>query len=377
MAYFDHTLSTFVHSSVIKEIDRVSTSDYSSPLSDHARGQSLISEMESSCQDILSLLGARPEQWSLFLFPSHAEAISQVFWSTYLEISRYSGRNQFLVSRFSEPVLDLFMRKICDLGAHVTRIDPNCDTGTIDVDSFEKHQTLKTSLLSLTWAHGQIGLIQPIEDLAIRCKEKGILLHVDGSHIAGKLPIQLNEQTIDFFTLNGEQIHGPKGSGLLLVRKPIRLEPLVLHSKKGSLFSYPWLLAGLGKAAKEAIKNRLEWNMELSRLRHRFEKQLQEMAPSCRVLFTDRKRLPHSSLVLFPKVHGELLSYELNQKGVYVSHSEVLPKFLKTQSLLQREAPGSAYSALSFSFAKGQNQSEIEESCQIIAETFSQLVPTC
>ncbi|RDB31133.1 cysteine desulfurase family protein [Candidatus Similichlamydia laticola] len=369
MSYFDHHLATFVSSAVIQEMRKIWAFEYASPLSAHSKGQALIREMENACQRIYAFCGANPRDWSLFVFPSHAEAIQQAFWSVYFEISRYSGRNHFLVSRFGEPSAQCFAHKLHDLGAHVTPLTPSAETGVVDPAALQEHYTIKTSLLSVSWAHGITGLIQPLESLAQFCKEKGILFHVDGSYIAGKIPLQLQERDIDFFSLNGEQIHGPK-SGLLLVRKPLRLDPLVLH-QKNDMPSDAALLIGMGEAAHEASSHRLEWSTEVARLRTRFEKQLESHL--CKTLLTERKRLPNCSVVLFPHVHSELLAYELNQRGIFISPSPLLSDFLKTQRLLIQEPPGTVYSTLSFSFAYNQTRSEIDESCSILNQVVAQL----
>ena len=172
------------------------------------------------------------------------------------------------------------------------------------VDDLIESISPRTSLVSISWACGLTGVIQPLEEIASICKQRSIWLHVDATHVAGKLQIDFSELPIDILTFNGAQIGAPIGTGGLLAKNGIPIQPLV--------FGAPLNVAGLvalGEAAHAAQEQQNLYCTEVAYLRDRFEQEVQKAYPEAVVLFSSEERIPHASCIAFPGISNELLCF--------------------------------------------------------------------
>ena len=127
----------------------------------------------------------------------------------------------------------------------VGKMIPATAAGYVNVEDLADSITPRTALVSLSWANGLTGVIQPLAGIAALCKQRGILLHVDATHILGKLLYDLEEVGADFISFNGDQIHAPKGTGGLYIKQGIKCSPLIAGgSEQGgpswSPYQYAW-----------------------------------------------------------------------------------------------------------------------------------------
>jgi cysteine desulfurase len=99
--------------------------------------------------------------------------------------------------------------------------------GTLDLGSLEKELNDKTTLVSIVYANGEIGTIEPIEEISKIVHSKNAFLHVDATVAAGQVPIDVIALGIDLLTVSSNDLYGPKGVGALYVKDGIRIEPLL------------------------------------------------------------------------------------------------------------------------------------------------------
>jgi len=116
-------------------------------------------------------------------------------------------------------------RRLQKRGVELTLLSPDGE-GFIDPNSLRDALRPNTRLVSIEAANGEIGTIQPIDDFAAICRERGVLFHSDITQAAGKIPINL--PALDLASLSAHKIYGPKGIGGLYVRRGVRVEPLIL-----------------------------------------------------------------------------------------------------------------------------------------------------
>jgi cysteine desulfurase len=116
-------------------------------------------------------------------------------------------------------------RRLQRRGVELTILSPDGE-GFIDPNSLRDALRPNTRLVSIEAANGEIGTIQPIDDFAAICRERGVLFHSDITQAAGKIPINL--PALDLASLSAHKIYGPKGIGGLYVRRGVRVEPLIL-----------------------------------------------------------------------------------------------------------------------------------------------------
>ena len=176
-------------------------------------------------------------------------------------------------------------------------------SGRITAESIAEAITPRTALISLSWANGLTGVVNPIAEISSLCKERGILFHLDATHILGKLFYDLEEVGADFITFNGDHLHAPKGTGGLLIRHGVKCSPFILGGieqagHRAGSFNVPGLVA-LGVASRELIDCRDLLCTETARLRNQLENEMIAGYPEA---------LPLQGARAHPKLHSHRFS---------------------------------------------------------------------
>jgi cysteine desulfurase len=216
-------------------------------------------------------------------------------------------------------------------------------------------------------------VIQHLPDIADLCQQRGILLHLDATHILGKLFYELEDVQADFITFNGDQLHAPKGTGGLYIKHGVKCSPFILGgSEQGGLragsFNMPGL-AGLASALKEAMDSRDYICTEIARLRDKLEDGIKKGYPRAAVFFQEQERLPHCTTIAFPDINNEALLFTLNRKGVYASMGGGQFQQLALLLMACGVEETLAHSSLSFSLSRYTTEEEIDKAISVIVET--------
>lgn len=249
------------------------------------------------------LVGAHPDDHFIFT-SSGAEAITHVVLAAYFDITRKTGKNHFVSAPSSERAIHEAMDRLTDV-ACVHELTP----AKITAQTVAETLTPRTALVSLSWACGQTGVIHPIAEIADMCRDRGVLLHVDVTHMLGYSHLNFAECGADLLTFQGIA-----GTGGLFIRNGVEMSPLILgdanqeQMRAGAL--YQPAVDEMTKKAQEMSRLLDHTCMETARLRAQFE---QKVAPG---MHANALRLPHISAQTFNGVHSEALSSLLKQKGI-------------------------------------------------------------
>lgn len=339
------------------------------------------SEMTSPCQNalerqvdeslilhrsqmIFDLVGATNRDCFVFT-SSGAEAVNQVLWSVFLEVSRKEGKCHFVTSVLEDAPTMQMLKRLEDLGCFV-KIAPVNRKGQIDVEKLAALINPRTALLSIAMAQGLTGVIQPVEEIARLAKSKGILLHLDGTHSIGKYYFSFSEIGADYFTFSGDRIHSVIGSGGLFAKKEAPLVPLILGGSnlRGGSFDAASFLS-LCAAAQQSSLFLDHMSLEVARLRDLLEREISQQIPGARPLFRDSLRLPNVTTIIFPRVHQEALCYLLQKKvkaSIGGSYSQYLSRLLSASQIEDGEC------AVSFALTRMTTEDEVMRAAQSIAE---------
>jgi len=252
--------------------------------------------------------------------------------------------------------------------------------GSLDVGSLEKELDDKTTLVSIVYANGEIGTIEPIKEISKIVHTKNAFLHVDATLAAGHVPIDVKDLGVDLMTVSSNDMYGPKGVGALYVKEGIRIEPQIHGGgqQKGirsGTENIPSIVA-FGKAA-EIAKAEMQLNLEkLTKLRERLIEGLLKPLPYTFLNGHTTNRLPDNASVRYSFVEGEsiLLSLEIN--GVSVSSgSACASKTLEPSHVLlatglkHEEAHGS----IMFSLGRENNLEDVEYVIGLMPNIINQL----
>ena len=207
------------------------------------------------------------------------------------------------------------------LGASITYLQVKAD-GLIDLNELSNAITDQTILVSIMYGNNEIGVVQPMKEIAAITRSKGVLLHTDATQTVGKIPVDVEADGIDLLSFTAHKMYGPKGVGALYVR---RKNPRVKvtaqmdgggHERgmRSGTLNVPGIV-GFGKACEIAMQDMEKDTIRLSAMRNRLEKSLIELEESYINGNTDH-RLPHVTNISFKYVEGEGLMMAMKDLAV-------------------------------------------------------------
>jgi len=258
---------------------------------------------------------------------------------------------------------------------------PVSKTGLIDLDKLASAIREDTILVSIMLANNEIGTLQPIEKIGPLCKEKGILFHTDATQAFGKIPIDVGVMGIDLLSASGHKIYGPKGVGLLYVRRRnprVRCEP-VLHGgghergmRSGTL-NVPGIV-GFGSAAQIAQEEMATETIRLKKLRDRLWEGIHSQLDDIQRNGDPVHCLPNTLNVSFAYVEGESLMMGMDHVAVS-SGSACTSASLEASYVLKALGVGDelTHSSIRFSLGRFNTSDEIEETIEQVVSAVRKL----
>lgn len=351
---------------------------WGSPSSPNYPGNEVLPAMTEAYKSIYALLGAR--EIDTFVFTSSgAEAVNQALFSAYFDATLATGKNQFLTSLADEAPAIMAFSRLEQFECVCQQVRPNKE-GKVTAELLSKMITPRTALISLSWGNGLTGTCHPIDEIASLCRQRGILLHLDVSHVVGKLYFEIAEIDAHFFSFSADQLHAPKGCGGLFIKAGTACKPLILggseqNNLRAGSFSMAHL-AALGQAAKEASDSRDLLCTEVARLRDKLEMGIVAHYPEAVPFYCDQERLPHCTTIAFPYIVNEAMLYTLNRKGLYAciggGNFQQLSQLLSFAGVPE----DLAQTAVSFSLSRETTEAEIDLAIEKIVESAKQLRKT-
>ncbi|MFP5502314.1 MAG: aminotransferase class V-fold PLP-dependent enzyme, partial [Candidatus Sericytochromatia bacterium] len=238
-----------------------------------------------------------------------------------------------------------------------------------------------TILVSVIHGHNEIGTIQPAAEIGKRCKERGVLFHLDAAQTFGKVPVDVEAMGLDLVSVSGHKIYGPKGVGALYVRRRnprVRLAPQMHgggHERgmRSGTLNVPSIV-GFGKAAEIARAGMAEEARRVTALRDKLHRMLTDALEEVALNGHPTERLPGNLNVSFAFVEGESLM--MGMKNIAVSSgSACTSASLEPSYVLRACGIGDelAHSSLRFGIGRFTTEEEIEEAAKVTIETVRRL----
>src|SRR3954447_10686794 len=228
--YLDNHATTRVDPRVVQAMLPFFDEKYGNPHSVHAAGHEARDAVEKSLQSIAAGIGARPSE---VVFTSGATESNNLAISGVAQRERRRGNHLVGVATEHKAVLDPLAR-LARLGYEITLLDverqPSPRAGWLDPQKVADAIRSDTCLVSVMLANNEIGVIQPLGEIAAICKSRGVLLHCDATQAVGKIPVDISALDVDLMSFTAHKIYGPKGIGALYVRRRdpiVRLDPQI------------------------------------------------------------------------------------------------------------------------------------------------------
>jgi len=213
-------------------------------------------------------------------------------------------------------------------------------TGRVDPDELLAEVDDDTALVHVQWGNHEVGTMQPVSEVVAACRERGVLVHVDAAQAAGRVPIDFGALGADLMSLSGHKLGGPAGTGVLLVRRGVRLPPLLVggdqeRARRAGMENVVGAI-GLAAAADESVAS---LGVEEPRQRALVDRvrTWAETQPGLDVVGADpAASLPHLVCLTFADVEPQPVLLGLDRAGVAVhSGSSCSSESLEPSPVLQ------------------------------------------
>jgi cysteine desulfurase len=315
--YMDYSATTPVDPRVADKMIPYLREQFGNPASrSHMYGWSAEAAVEEARANVAALVGADPRE---IIWTSGATESNNLALKGAAQFYKTRGKHIITVKTEHKSVLDT-VRELERVGFEATYLEPQ-DNGLITVAQLEAAIRPDTILVSVMLVNNEIGVIQPIDELAALCRSKGVIFHCDAAQATGKVKIDLANSKVDLMTFTAHKTYGPKGIGALYVRrKPrVRLEAQ-MHGggherglRSGTLPTHQ--IVGMGEAFRIAREEMATELVRIRALHDRLAKGLLEIDEAY-INGDMEHRVPHNLNVSFNYVEGESLIMAIKEIAV-------------------------------------------------------------
>lgn len=316
--YFDHAATTYVKPEVFEAMVPYFTEKFGNASSIYSIGRESKKAIEEARDIVASALGAQSKE--IFFTGSGTEADNWAIKG--VAYANKSKGNHIITTAIEHPAVLHTCQTLESEGFEVTYLPVDQD-GLVTPEQISAAIKPSTILITIMFANNEIGTIQPIPEIGKIAREKGVYFHTDAVQAIGNIPINVQDQNIDLLSLSGHKFYGPKGVGVLYVKKGVKIASFVHggHQERGRRASTENIpgIVGLAKAIEIASKNLEEYNKKLLLLRERAIEEITKTIPFIKLNGHRTKRLPGNVNISFEYIEGESLLLMLDMKGIAAS----------------------------------------------------------
>jgi cysteine desulfurase len=341
--YLDHAATTPMRPEVRDAMAPYLEEVFGNPSSTHTWGRRAAAALEEARARAAAALGARSSE---VLFVRGGTESDNLAVLGAAAAARERGRSPLLVHSAIEhkAVLEAATASAAMGGA--TRSIPVDVNGALDLDALDEALGLRPDLVSVMWVNNEVGTVLPLEEIARRAHANGTLVHSDAVQAVGKVPVQVGTaDSPDLLTVTGHKIYGPKGTGILYVRRGVSLRPLLVGGgqerglRPGTEdVAGAW---GMAVALELAVREQAREAERLRALRDRLEAALEAGIDGLVVHGARGTRAPHVSNVGIPAVDQEALLAALDLEGIAASSGSACNSGVTRASHVLRALHGS------------------------------------
>ena len=315
MIYLDNAATTRVFPEVLEAMLPYFCQNYGNPSGVYRLAQEANQAVDRARRQIAGLIGAEVRE--IYFTGGGSESDNWAL-KAVAEAYRKKG-NHIITSRIEHHAILHTCEWLEKQGYEVTYLDVD-ERGFVSLEALEEAIRPETILISIMTANNEIGTIQPVKEIGALAHAHGVLFHTDAVQAFGHIPMNVKEMNIDLLSASGHKIHGPKGIGILYMRKGVRMGSLIHggsqeRSKRAGTHNVPGIV-GMGKAAEIAGCGMEQRNARMIELRDYLIRRLETEIPLVIVNGDRIHRLPNNVNVCFRFVEGESLMIMLDQKGI-------------------------------------------------------------
>jgi cysteine desulfurase len=316
--YLDHASTTPADPEVVEVMRPWFGEEFGNPSTVYSLGLTAAEAVQRARESVADALGAEPEE--IYFTSGGTESDNWAVLGT-ADAQIKKGRHLITSAVEHHAVLET-MEFLEKRGYEFTRV-PVDGGGLVDPEEVRKAIRPDTVLVSVMHANNEVGTIQPLADIGRVAREAGVLFHTDAVQTAGKLPLDVNELGVDMLSLSGHKFYGPKGVGVMYLRKRARITPL-LHggaqerNRRAGTHNVPGIV-GLAKALEISRSRMTEDSVREAELRDRLWEGLRYNIVGIHLNGHPTERLANNLNVRLDGIEGESMILMLDMEGICVS----------------------------------------------------------
>lgn len=316
--YLDNNATTPVHEEVIDAMLPFFREDFGNPSSTHWAGVNVRQAVNRAREQVAALVNCSPSE--IVFTSGGSESVNTAIKG--VAAARRKKGSHIISAMVEHPAVFNSVRHLEKEGFRATFLKVDGD-GMLDPGELRAAIDDDTILISAMYANNETGVIFPIREIGELAAERGISFVCDTVQAVGKVPVNFRDLSVDALTVSGHKLHGPKGTGALIVRSGVRVLPLIHggpqeKNRRAGTENVPGIV-GLGKACEMARLDLEEEGLRIRSLRDMLERGILETIPDVKVNGHPEKRLPNTLNISFRGVYVELLLAEFDRNGVAVS----------------------------------------------------------
>jgi cysteine desulfurase len=376
--YLDHAASTPMRPEAVSAMQPYLAEVYGNPSGGHRASARSKTALEAARESVADLLGARPDEIVFTGGGSEADnlAVKGAAWAASVH-----GRSDVITSAIEHKAVLGAAGRVAASGARVVEV-PAGDDGIVDLDRIAAALDERVAVVSIMTVNNETGVVQPLGEIAalVRDRSPHAAIHTDAVQAPQWLDVASVAADVDMIALSGHKFGGPKGVGVLVVRKGTEVVPLIEGGgHEWSLRAGTQNVAGIvafAAALEATAQLRSAEVARIAALRDRLALELHARVPAMMINGDVGRRVAGILHVAFPGVEAEVLLTALDQAGVYAasgsacSSGAIDPSHVLTGMGLERDR---ALASVRFSLGWASTESEITRAVPIIAACVDQL----
>ncbi len=318
--YLDHAATTPVAKEVLDAMLPYFSDKFGNPSSVHFEGQEAKKALDESRRKIAELLGCEPEE---IIFTSGGTESDNLALRGVMNVAKESGKNHLIVSKIEHPAVLNTAKALEKEGFKVDYLSVDKE-GTVDLKELGKLITAQTALVSIMYANNEIGTIEPLKEISQLIKKRNpeTLFHTDAIQAFNYLDCRVLNIGVDLMSLSAQKIYGPKGMGLLYVRKGVLINSMQTGGeqemgKRAGTENVPGIV-GFARAMELADRKKVAEKMRLQELRDKLIAGIKSNIDGAHLNGAWENRLPNNINFCFERIEGESLVMSLDVEGIEV-----------------------------------------------------------
>ncbi len=315
--YFDNNATTPLSPEVLDAMLPFLREHWGNPSSIYGFGRQLTKPLDLAREKVAALINAEPRE---IIFTSGGTESNNSALQSALDTR--PQRRHIVVTAVEHSATIKFCAHLKNLGLEVTLVPVDVE-GRLDLRVLEQSIRTETAIASVMTANNETGVLFPINEIAAICRTKDVLFHTDAVQAPGKLKIDVRESGVDFLSLSAHKLYGPKGVGMLYVKRGVKYQPYVIgggqeQGRRGGTENVAGII-GFGCAAELAMAQLSDANTRVRALRDKLEAGILKSIPGVTRNGSAAERLPNTSNLSFEGIEAEGILLLLDEQGICAS----------------------------------------------------------